>query len=96
MGYQFEKKRDTFKEMKISTMFKVLPKLQSQMNALLNTKVLFVFPSVKRSHFPSFYRLFGIFLTWADEKCSNRTNFSHSMRLRPSFEGLAYSLRNAE
>lgn len=39
LGYQFEKNQDIAKSVKGQSMFKVVPKLQSQLNALLNCKV---------------------------------------------------------
>lgn len=39
LGYQFEKNQDAVKNLKGQAVYKVIPKLQSQLNALLNCKV---------------------------------------------------------
>eukprot|EP01125_Pyxidicula_operculata_P015595 TRINITY_DN5316_c0_g1_i1.p1 TRINITY_DN5316_c0_g1~~TRINITY_DN5316_c0_g1_i1.p1 ORF type:complete len:638 (+),score=225.42 TRINITY_DN5316_c0_g1_i1:24-1916(+) len=39
LGYQFEKNKDAVKDLKPPKCFKVVPKLQSQLNALLNCKM---------------------------------------------------------
>ena len=46
LGFNFERKRDCCKDMSVADAFKRVPKLQSQLNALLNCKVCLTTTSV--------------------------------------------------
>jgi hypothetical protein len=46
LGFEFEKNKNVLKETKIPKAFRIIGKLQSQLNALLNCRVYPIFPAL--------------------------------------------------